>query len=29
MTHPFKRESFEKFVSKQIEKNQKELEKVS
>lgn len=29
MTHAFKRESFEKFVSKQIEKNQKELEKVS
>lgn len=29
MTHPFKRESFEKFVWKQIEKNQKELEKVS
>lgn len=29
ITHPFKRESFEKFVSKQIEKNQKELEKVS
>ena len=29
MTHPFKRESFEKFVAKQIEKIQKELEKVS
>ena len=29
MTHPFKRDSFEKFVSKQIEKFQKELEKVS
>ena len=28
MTHPFKRESFEKFVAKQIEKIQKELEKV-
>ena len=29
MTHPFKRESFEKFVAKQFEKIQKELEKVS
>lgn len=29
MTHPFKRESFEKFVKKQMEKIQKELEKVS
>lgn len=29
MTHPFKRESFEKFVAKQIEKIQKDLEKVS
>ena len=28
MTHPFKRESFEKFVAKQFEKIQKELEKV-
>ena len=28
MTHPFKRDSFEKFVAKQIEKIQKELEKV-
>lgn len=29
MTHPFKRESFEKFAKKQMEKFQKELEKVS
>ena len=29
MTHPFKRDSFEKFVTKQLEKIQKELEKVS
>ena len=29
MIHPFKRDSFEKFVAKQIEKIQKELEKVS
>ena len=28
MTHPFKRDSFEKFVAKQVEKIQKELEKV-
>ncbi len=29
MTHPFKRDSFEKFIEKQVLKFQKELENVS